>query len=401
MATKVSKPSTAIFVTGVRDSFKTVDAYKQKGTTPITSVTGLFEQAQADLVGALRGGKQSGVGIPLFGKIGLDGKISINKDALVSRALTFGASLDIGKAVSSTIKFGSDGMVNSMLGTFNTEKEEVYVIIDGVKKPLEKPAGILSTINSIGQSINAFTGVKLFKVQDASGQEAFLKSLIVQGLKDGIPNTFKALTKNLTDPKTIRKVAGNVLGDAVKSFDIKSLVGDGGMGTVVGRGGALLRNPMISRELSGDFAVEASATTEQLKDKLSDIKDFYLLCEPTKAVEGPETGNVEVHYASAYSAGNSTFKKVVSIGALGSDDADDEERLVAAAENSESVTAAIKRAAEEERQRGYGVVTLDQLNKKISNISMNPDSQIAGTKAKTALEAALAEKKIWQGITIR
>lgn len=403
MATKANKPATAVFVTGVRDAFKTIDAYKQKGVEPINSVAGLFEQAQSDLVGALRGGKQSGIGIPLFGKIGLDGKININKDALISRALTFGASLDIGKNVSNALKFGSDGMINSMLGSFNQAKEEVYVEIDGVRKPLEKPGGILNTINSIGSSINAFTGTSLFKIRDASGQETFMKSLIVQGLKDGIPSTFKSLTKGLTDPRTIRKVAGNVLGDAVKSFDIKGLIGTGGIASVLGVGGAKLSTPMIVRDVSSNFELEAGIRNDQLREKLTDIKDLYSLSSVTKAVEGAATGGAMVHYSEGYASGNAVFKETMRAGALSDGDPDNEEILVAMEDDDDGqdVIAQLRASNKKEFATPAATATPVQASQTPSNLSLanldravknmwaNPDSWVKGTKENAAFNTAL------------
>jgi len=316
------KPALSTWTGAAIDAVKSADPLKQKGKTQVTDVASLFESVQTDFVAALRGGKQPSIGIPLFGKIGLDGKLNISKEALLSRVMSFGYNAvneaggadivkDVGKKVSSVLATAEKSVMGGLLGTFNQSKDEVYVLIDGEKKELES-SNLLSKVNSIGASINAFTGTNTFKIKDASGQAAMMRGLITQSLKNGIPNTFKALTKDIVDPRNLRKMAGNVLGDVVKSVDIKSILG---VGNLLGKGGPALSRPMVTREMALNFDKIPGETTDTLKTKLGDVTDFFNICAPTKGVEGEGANAQEVHYVAPFTSGSEHFKNMVDMGA--------------------------------------------------------------------------------------
>lgn len=323
-----TKPASNIWTAGARDALKVADAYKQKGSAPITSITSLLDSAKNDLEASIRGGKSAGNGIPLFGKMGLDGKIDFNKEALVSRALTFGADLVKGQEFLKDLRSMPEQAMKGVLKGFNAESnaDEVYVLIDGVKKPLEKP-GLLSQISSLGSTINSFTGVKLFKVQDEAGQMKMVRGLISQSLKMGIPNTFAALTKDLKNPKMLRKIAGNVLGDVIHSVDLPSMKE---IGASLGFSGPTMSIPMVTHQVSAEFTKEAQVTNEQLKDRLGSVEDFYKICAPTKEVEtGTGAGDKEVHYVTPWSKGSEDFNIMLDMGAKAEPSADRSMALMA------------------------------------------------------------------------
>jgi hypothetical protein len=343
---KIDK-ATSLWKTAAIDAIKQADPLKQKGIKPITDITSVFESVQTDLVAAIRGGRQSGIGIPLFGKVGLDGKLTMNKDALLSRAMSFGFNAleqakesAIGSQLLSSLKTAEASVMDGLLGSFKTAKDDaVFVMIDGIKKPLES-SSLLNKVNSLGATINSFTGTKMFKLRDESGQATFLKGLISQSLKNGLPNTFKALTKDIVDPRNIRKIAGNVLGDAIKSVDIRSVLDIGG---ILGKGAATDIKPMVTREMSESFAKISGETTNALKGKLEDVKDFFGDCVKATGLENAGTPEqATVRYAASWTTGNENFNQMLEIGARSNPSKDNSLLLLAASKGVNDVTDSLK-----------------------------------------------------------
>lgn len=294
------------WLTAGKTAVQAADVYKQTGTAPINSIESFYKKFETDLLGALRGGQQSGNGLSIIKSITGDGKLVIDKNALIQRIALSSGPLVAG------IRSAAKGITDGIASSFKV-KGDVFAIVGDVKKRVDSTA--LNDINSLGTLLNTYTqGTALYKIVDKDGQVGLLSGIAKECMSKGVPGAFAALTKDIKDPLVVKRIAGNILGDIVKRSDAGSLKD---VGAKLGNGGAKAVNPNFVGDFSKNYQKPPQTTMANKVGEWQTVTDAYKSADSEWHEVSRTTlnGNEKVVNLTGLMQASPDFKEVITVGA--------------------------------------------------------------------------------------
>ena len=248
-----------VFSSGAKDALATLDVYKAKGTSVVTSIQDLSKAVGFD-VSKLLGGKSNK---DLQGVLSIAaGAIKVNKDELTTRLLGANSKL------TSAFRSLSDGAKDAMGDTFDSLKS-IRTTINGVTSVVN--SSDFTSLQGLGNFLGQYTkNDQLFSFEDTDGMSSMMCGLVEEGSNLGISNVFSTITDGIVDRELLQQLTTKSVpkllqtGDVLGLLDISdSKVGSSLKGLFPNFAADLTKNfrQKVNGELRDDLGMFAKATS--------------------------------------------------------------------------------------------------------------------------------------------
>lgn len=328
--TQNSFMTTAKDVVAVKDVYSGID-----GKSILNSVTNLFENLDLSFSDILRGGQWIANKVPVITSLVRQGQAAWSRDGLLARAM---ASSNLVKSAFTSLTSGAQ---DGLLGELKDYGQVFARINDQVQRVASTN---LTDIRSVGNLVNQLTGKNgLFSVDDQDGQVGLIVGIIRDASRVGIPNSFKDLSATLTNTSLIGQVANRVLPDIIQASDHASL---GAIGEVLGDKSTYGMMPGVLKNFSTQFTLPPQASAQDTQTLFGQVLDAYGKVDSNwkDSVRQTTTGPVSGVDLTKVLSASGDFIKLVSSGALASNDSSTKLLQLASVLKPQDVATSLKNA---------------------------------------------------------
>lgn len=315
-----------VFSSGAQDSYRAVDVYTQSGKGTISSYQDTSSAPSSSGLGSLFGGGTTGFSLSTVDAL----KTAQNTVAYgkgVMSATDNKSALDraIGSmgSLASNLRSAPGGLQASLLSGIGST-QNIYATIGNVTSRLK--SGNLPDIRSLSGMINSVAGQTnppLLNINDNNSIVGLTAGLVQQACRSGIPNSFSALTKNLTsNPTLLAGVVNKVMPTITKTGNVRQLKDVVSVAPVEVKASA----PNILSDFSFNYQKDDGTVGTAVTD-FSDIKSTYSAIDPSWNTATREGGTATD--LSCFAKASPDMKDTLKIGALNSTDPNDKLYLLA------------------------------------------------------------------------
>lgn len=324
--------SSPVFQTGADDNLRQIDVYKEKGNKIFNGIqdwakrTGISEGI-SDLI---RGGKSAAKLLPVIKDLGS----AASRGNFIAR---FTATMPHAQRALAALGKEDGSFMSRVSENFN-QYGDIGVKVAGVVSKVQ--AADFKNITSVGALINS-VNKDAFEYVDQDSLAGMTCGIIDEATRYGIPNSFKALTEQITDHDLLGKISRGSIGTAIDNSDIGLLKDING---ALREGNLWSLAPQAIQDFASEYKHQLGATIDDVKESYSLINTTFSEINGEWKIHHRETdeGVDTIVDGSALTFSSLQMSETFQLGALESAEIDDKAMLIAFEFQQVDVASAIK-----------------------------------------------------------
>lgn len=289
--------SASVFQTGARDDLAVADAYKVTSTKVVSSIQDTLSQTEIDALPAV--GSSKSLSTTLKTSMDFVQKKTLEATDVVKSVQpdqilkTIDGSGDLTSRIKNAneclakgMRTLSPGLAGDIMGGMR-RKNSMYSRMGGKSRNLKPSA--FETAMAIGGIVSCMTGNKdVAAVVDTGTRVGSLVGVVSAAAKNGVPNSFGALSTTMTDINTVNSVASGTLDSVLKYGDKDSLMC---MADKTTPGTLKQMRPDVISTYAANYKLDTGATSKTMQAAFDESKTLLNKVDPSWGTTGRTGAN--------------------------------------------------------------------------------------------------------------